>query len=223
MRLLSLALLALAATLSAQPQKSANALTAPRIPTSLDGVSVQVSGQSAYVSYISPTQINFLVSASCCQNGTAVTVTNWLGASTRPPNGIATLAPTLFTLPELGGIYAVATFPDGSVIGPAGLLGDAAKTRPAQARDIIVLWDSGLGQTDPAYPDGQLITQPLPLANNVSVQIGGANAQVDYAGLVEAGLYQPNVHVPKVPSGDEPISIKLGQYSSPGPLYISVQ
>jgi uncharacterized protein (TIGR03437 family) len=194
-----------------------------KLPTSLDGVSVQVGGQSAYISYISPAQINFLVPVPCCQNGTAVTVINSLGASTRPYNTVATLAPTLFTLPQLGGIYAVATFPDGSVIGPPGLLGDAAKTRPAQAGDIIVLWASGLGQTDPAYPDGQLITQPLSLVDNVSVQIGGANAQVDYAGLVEAGLYQINVHVPKVASGDEPISITLGQYTSPGPLYISVQ
>ncbi len=194
-----------------------------KLPTSLDGVSVQVSGQSAYVSYISPTQINFLVPASCCQNGTAVTVTNALGTSNRPENKIAALAPTLFTLPQLGGIYAVATFPDGGVIGPEGLLGNAAKTRPAQPGDIIVLWASGLGQTDPAYADGQLITQPLSLGNNVSVQIGGADAKVDYAGLVEAGLYQINVHVPQVASGDEPVSIKLGQYASPGPLYIAVQ
>ena len=71
--------------------------------------------------------------------------------------------------------------------------------------------------------DGQLIPQPLPLANNISVQIGGATAQVDYAGLVEAGLYQLNVHVPKVPSGDESVSIKIGKYTSLGPLYISVQ
>jgi uncharacterized protein (TIGR03437 family) len=194
-----------------------------KLPTSLDGVSVLVNGQNAYVSYISPTQINFLVPASCCQNGSAITVTSPLGTNNRTLNDTAPLTPTLFTLPQLGGIYAVATFPDGSIIGPAGLLGDAVKTRPAQVGDVITLWASGLGQTDPAYPDGQLITQPLPLAGTVSVQLGGVDAPVDYAGLVEAGLYQLNVHVPQVPSGDEPVSIKIGQYTSSGPLYVSVQ
>ncbi|HVW07492.1 MAG TPA: hypothetical protein VHC90_02865 [Bryobacteraceae bacterium] len=194
-----------------------------KLPTSLDGVSVQVNGQNAYVSYISPAQINFLAPASCCQNGSAITVTSPLGTGTRSLNDADIFAPGLFTLPQLGGMYAVATFPDGGIEGPAGLLGDSAPTRPAAAGDVITLWASGLGQTNPAYPEGQLITQPLPLANNVTVQIGGATAQVDYVGLIEAGLYQINVHVPNVPSGDEPVSISVGQLKSPAPLYISVQ
>ncbi len=194
-----------------------------KLPTSLDGVSVQVNGQNAYISYVSPSQINFLVPASCCQNGAALTVVNALGTNSSPYNDNANLAPGLFSLPQLGGMYAIATFPDGSIEGPPGLLGAAAPTRPVPVGEVITLWASGLGQTDPPYPDGQLITQPLPLANDVSVQIGGVNAQVDYVGLVEAGLYQINVHVPKLPPGDEPVSIKVGQYTSPGPLYLSVQ
>jgi len=195
-----------------------------KLPTSLDDVSVLLNGQNAYVSYVSPGQVNFLVPASCCgQSPATVTVVNSLGQNSGGRSPVNDFAPSLFSLPQMGGMYAIATFPDGSLEGPAGLLGDTAKTRPVQAGGIITLWASGLGQTSPAYPDGQLITQPLPLANSVSVQIGGADAQIDYAGLVEAGLYQLNVHVPNIPSGDEPVSIKIGQYTSPGPLYISVQ
>jgi len=51
-------------------------------------------------------------------------------------------------------------------------------------------------------------------ANVLSLQIGSVNAQVDFAGLVEAGLYQINVHIPAVMSGDEPITLSIGDYVS---------
>lgn len=195
-----------------------------RLPTSLDGVSVLVNGQETYVSYVSPGQVNFLVPASCCdQTPAGIAIVNPLGQNSGGRSPVDDFAPNIFGLPQLGGIYAVTTFPNGSISGPEGLLGTDAKTTPVHPGDIITLWASGLGQTNPAYQDGQLITQPLPLAGNVSVKIGGAVAQVDYAGLVEAGLYQLNVHVPDVPPGDEPVSITIGGHTSPGPLYISVQ
>ena len=193
------------------------------LPTSLDGVSVLVNGQNAYVSYVSPTQVNFLVPASCCKAGIIVTFVNSFGNVALLAYSAGAFAPGLFSLPQLGGIYAVATFPDGSLVGPPGLLGSAATTKPASVGDAVTLWASGLGATNPAHPDGQLITQPLGLANTLSVQIGGVDAQVDFAALVEAGLYQINVRVPSVVSGDEPIALNIAGYTNSTPQYIWVQ
>jgi uncharacterized protein (TIGR03437 family) len=66
-----------------------------------------------------------------------------------------------------------------------------------QRGGIITLWATGLGETDPQTPAGQLAGAArtrLP----VSVMIGGTPAAVFYAGTAPgyAGLYQLNVQVP---------------------------
>src|SRR5262249_13805480 len=53
----------------------ASDFTGDRAPTSLDGVTVRISGRPAYISYISPTQINALVPADVSP-GTATVVVN---------------------------------------------------------------------------------------------------------------------------------------------------
>ncbi len=47
-----------------------------QLPTTLDGVSVTVNGKSAYVYYISPTQINILTPPDAMQGSVTVVVTN---------------------------------------------------------------------------------------------------------------------------------------------------
>jgi uncharacterized protein (TIGR03437 family) len=43
-----------------------------------------------------------------------------------------------------------------------------------------------------------------------TVTIGGANANLQYAGLVVTGLFQLNIVVPSVPSVDQPTVVSTG-------------
>ena len=85
-----------------------------------------------------------------------------------------------------------------------------------------MLYATGLGLTDPAYLDGQLIGTPAVVHGQTTVQIGGLPAIVRYAGLVGPGLYQLNVDIPDVPTGDAQIILQVeGTQSSP--LYVPIQ
>src|SRR5438270_11507308 len=51
------------------------------LPTSLDGVSVQINGKAAYLDYVSPAQVNVLAPADAATGSVSVTVTNGAGTS----------------------------------------------------------------------------------------------------------------------------------------------
>lgn len=74
---------------------------------------------------------------------------------------------------------------------------------PAKPGEVIILWGTGFGPANPAVPSGQTFNGANPLANTVTVTIGGQSAPVDFAGVVGAGLVQINVHVPSnISNGD---------------------
>ena len=83
----------------------------------------------------------------------------------------------------------------------------------------MLLYTTGLGQTNPAYPFGQVLTTAYPVANlsQVSVLIGGQLALVQYAGMTYAGLFQINIQVPSgIVAGDQPVVLGMGgQFSQP--------
>jgi uncharacterized protein (TIGR03437 family) len=59
--------------------------------------------------------------------------------------------------------------------------------------------------------------------NPVSVTIGGVPANVSFAGLVAAGLYQINVTVPNTATGDQPVRATVNGAQTPiGPV-VTVQ
>jgi uncharacterized protein (TIGR03437 family) len=68
------------------------------------------------------------------------------------------------------------------------------------------------------------VTAPTTLANSVQIAIGGVNAVVVYAGLVEAGLYQFNVTVPaSLPAGDASVVATVGGVQSQTGVAITIQ
>ena len=89
-----------------------------QLPVSLDGVNVTVGGKSAYVSYISPTQVNILTPPGTMASPVAVRVTN-KGAVSLPFTVQAQpLSPSFFALN--GGPYVIAQHSaDFSLVGPA--------------------------------------------------------------------------------------------------------
>ena len=185
------------------------------IPFSLDGVSVILTGapRLAYVGYVSPTQVNFLLPSDTNPATVQVQVRNPAGMSSQLPITVQANAPQLFTV---DGKYVSAAHLNGSLVGKAG---------PAAPGETVALYGTGLGPTNPGLITGQLPTQPASLAGTPQVTIGGAAANVVSAGVVpgSAGLYRIDVQVPGTAAdGDQPVVVQLGGVSSASTL-ITVQ
>jgi uncharacterized protein (TIGR03437 family) len=96
--------------------------------------------------------------------------------------------------------HVAAVHPDGIPVGRPGISGFAAK--PAKPGDTVLLFGTGFGRATGQSPVGEIVTAPGPLVGRVKVFIGDTEARVDYAGLVGPGLYQLNVVIPDISSGD---------------------
>ncbi len=191
------------------------------LPTSLQGVSVTIDGVPAYVEYISPTQINVLAPDDAKLGAVAVEVTTAQQKSNSLTVQKQQFAPAFFTIG--GGAYVAASHTNYTLVGKANLL-PGVTTLPAARGEIVQMYGTGFGPTNPALPTAQLVTTPEELANTVQVTIGGMAASVQYAGLVEAGLYQLNVTVPaNLPSGDAAVIATIGGVQSQAGVSITVQ
>lgn len=186
------------------------------LPTSVEGVAVNINGVAAYVEYVSPTQINVLAPGDPATGPVTVQVTNSLGASPSVTVNKQPFAPAFFAYSQQAGRYAIAeeggTY---ALIAPAGLFGAGVSLQQAKPGDTILLYATGLGQTNPAYPEGQLIQSPAQLAAQFQVQFGGVTAQVPFAGIVGPGLYQINLVVPSLPPGDAALNLVVGGVTAP--------
>jgi uncharacterized protein (TIGR03437 family) len=180
------------------------------LPLALDGISVTINGKAAFVYYISPTQINVLAASDATIGPVPVQVTTARGTSAAVTVNKAKASPAFFQFDPQGRKYIAAVNLDGTYAGPAGLYGAALVTRPAKPGEIVQLFATGLGATAPAYPDGKLFSGAFALAVPPTVTIGGKSADVAYAGLTGAGLYQLNVVIPAVPAGDAEVIVDLG-------------
>jgi uncharacterized protein (TIGR03437 family) len=56
----------------------------------------------------------------------------------------------------------------------------------------------------------------------LTVTIGGVNAQVMFAGITGAGLYQINVIVPDVPAGDQKIILTIQRLQTQDGVFVAV-
>jgi uncharacterized protein (TIGR03437 family) len=198
-------------------------------PTSLDGTSVTIGGQSAFVDYISPGQVNAEVPSSVAAGAQPVIVTQG-GVASNPltvtvnAEAPGLLAPSSF---DIGGTqYVAALFSDGVtyVLPPGAIAG--VPSRRAQPGDNITLYGVGFGPVIPGIPAGQIVQQDNSLALPFQLNFGQAQAAVTYDGLAPSavGLYQFNVTVPNVASSDTvPATFTLGGVAGTQTLYIAIQ
>ena len=186
-----------------------------QLPRQLDGVSVSVNNRSAYVYYVSPSQVNVLTPPDAMSGPVPVQVT--VNGAASPPFTAQsqTLSPSLLTFS--GVPYVAATHADGAYLGPASLY--PGSTAPARPGETVVLYGNGFGQTSTPVVGGSMV-QSGTLPTLPAVQIGGYPATVHFAGLVLPGLFQFNVVVPPdAADGDHPISASYGGLSTqPGTL-----
>ncbi len=195
-------------------------------PTSLDGVQVTIGGQSAFVDYISPGQVNAQLPMNIGPGFLQLTVTS-ANVTSAPVNVTVNatqpglLAPPAFNIG--GNHYVVAQFADGTYVLPAGAM---PGSRPAQPGETIVIYGIGFGSVVPDIPAGQIATVSNQLSASLQFLFGQTpSPQVSYAGLApdSVGLYQFNVVVPAVPDSDlVPITFNLGDVPGTQTLYTAV-
>ena len=140
------------ANLSSKTDTWDNAVVNGALPQSLDGVSVNVGGQPAYIAYVSPGQINALA-PNVTPGNVSVTLTNSNGTSA-PVMAVAQIAqPAFFHW----GTYAVATRTDYSLAVKNG-------TFPGSA--TVAAGPSGAVPRSPVWPDRT--SCPSPSARTVA-------------------------------------------------------
>jgi uncharacterized protein (TIGR03437 family) len=180
-----------------------------KLPTSLGGVSVQIDNQAAFLSYVSPGQINLQAPADANVGSVRATVTNAAGTSDPVNVNMHAILPAFFSSQN----YVAAVRSDGTVITAAV---------PAKPGDVLELYGTGFGPTDPSLAPGAVFQGSAPLTNSVTVTIGGAAASVSYAGLVGAGLYQINVMVPSLPAGEHEVIARIAGLDTPSGILLKI-
>jgi uncharacterized protein (TIGR03118 family) len=206
------------------PQTALWQISSATLPTALNNVSVTVNGEQAYVSFIGNQQINFLTPADLTIGSSPQIVVTNNGLASAPVTSpiVQPEAPSFFTIGTgtQGQNYIAATHADGSLIGPATI-----KTATgAKAGETITLYGTGFGATNPATPNGQVISQALNLGITPTVTIEGMVAKVAFAGLTGTGLYQLNVVVPAgLPSGDALVVALIGNTETQVSAFITIQ
>jgi uncharacterized protein (TIGR03437 family) len=192
-----------------------------RLPTQLAGVSVSVNGKPAYVYYVSPNQVNVLAPDDDSVGPVPVEIDTPNGRSAPLAIQKQQTSPALFPFDPGGRKYAAAVYPDGTYVGPASLI-PGVTSRPALPGDVILLFGTGFGLTNPVNSAAVLVGQPAALSAPVTMRIGNVVANVAFAGLVSSGLYQFNVTVPDLPAGDQKVTAEIGGIVSQDNLYIAV-
>jgi uncharacterized protein (TIGR03437 family) len=174
------------------------------LPYNLGGLSVLVGGIHAGIFYASPNQINVLIPNTLIPSSTEITVVrNGLGSNTVPVV-VQEVAPGLFA----------AVHADGSAI---------TNDAPAVPGEVILLYGTGFGRTQPEPPDGMGTAAAAPLVHmpDFQVLLDGVvldSSLVQYAGAApfDAGLYQVNVRLPDGLSPNNPqVQVSVAGVLSP--------
>jgi uncharacterized protein (TIGR03437 family) len=182
-------------------------------PTQLNNTTVSVGGQSAFVEYISPTQVNVQVPGTIGLGTQPVIVSTPAGNSAAYNVTVNLEEPALYAPAAFKGLFnqqpvqwVGALFPDlTTYVFPPGTFAGFT-SQAAKPGDTIVFYGIGFAQV-PGSPPGQIAqtTNDPMLAIWPKFYFNGVQAQVAYAGLAPGsiGEYQFNVIVPSitVPAG----------------------
>jgi len=196
-------------------------------PTKLGGVTVTMGGRAAFVSYVSPGQVNVQAPSGLGTGPQPIVLTTPTGTSapfmvTVEAGRPGLLAPSSFVIG--GSQHAVALFADRAYVLPPGAIA-GVNSRRARPGDTIILFGIGFGSVTPNVSPGQMAQLQNALTSPVTVSFGGVAATVEYQGLGPGfvGLYQFNVVVPNVAANDAvPLTFRQGGLNIPQNLVIAV-
>ena len=186
----------------------------------MDGVSVRVDGKQAAIYFVSADQLNLQVPDGANEGTVLIDVVTPTG-STQTTAQVAKIAPGLFSTAQVGDKAYVAAVhatndPDGKtsyVCRPEIL--KTILCRPAKSGDVVLMFGTGFGPTEPRRESGRVI-ELAQLLSSFSVTIGGIAATATFGGLSSAGLYQFNVRIPDLQNGDHAVVIEIqDQHTQP--------
>jgi uncharacterized protein (TIGR03437 family) len=179
------------------------------LPTALGESCITVNGLPIPLIFVSNREINAQIPFEVGGNATLILRTPG-GISDNFNVSVQPTAPSIFRSMIEGIDAPVATI----VNGRNGLL--ATNSNPVKRSDSVVIYLTGMGQTNPAVPAG-LSAPSEPLARSLvepTVSIGGIEVPVTFSGLTpgEVGVYQINANVLRwVPTGfNVPLEITQG-------------
>jgi uncharacterized protein (TIGR03437 family) len=188
------------------------------LPTELANVQVYVDNWPAPLLYVSAPQINFIIPGNEISGNVKVRVVREGVTGPEVTLTLVNASPALFAL-STG--YIVATHSDGSLL---------TASSPAQAGEIVVIYATGLGQTEPNPDPGEIpqTAASIVLFNSLTVSLNGAALAwylIKYAGVTpfSVGLYQINVELPNTVDTNPQIQVTIGAQSSTAGLQINIQ
>ena len=196
-------------------------------PKSLDGTSVTIGGQPAFVDFISGGQVNAQVPSGVGTGQQTLVVKTAYGTSASLPVNVNAVQPGLLAPASfnIGGTpYVTALFSDGTTyVLPTGAI-PGVTSRPAKAGEVITLYGIGFGPANNASP-GQIAPANASLITAPLFSVGSSPATLSYAGLSPGavGLYQFNLVVPNVPAGKNAITFTLNGQAGSQTLYLVTQ
>ena len=200
-----------------------------KLPTSLDGVKVSINGVPAYVYFISANQLNVQAPSDGAVGPVQVQVTTPGGASDPVTVTKQALAPAFFTWAGTvvgGEKYLGAVISDGTFAGKAGLLQPLGiNTRPVKPGEVLLMFGTGFGPTNPDIAAGQVVATPSRMTNSVQIFLGDTPAEIlDTGYLIFSGEYQFNVRIPaNLPDGDYKVAAQMGSARTQDNVFITVQ
>jgi uncharacterized protein (TIGR03437 family) len=188
------------------------------LPDKLAGVRVMVAGIAASLYYVSPKQINFLVPSNLQPGDVTLLIAREGTAGPQVTITLHEAGPGFYEL-EPGRIAA--THANGAVI---------TRDRPAHAGEVVVLYGTGFGRTNPDVVSG-LISMTAAQIQNLSVLqvwVDGKTvdrARISYAGVTPGtpGLYQLNLKLPDQVAANPEVRIAIGASTSPPAVHLDVR
>ncbi len=195
-----------------------------KLPENLGGICVEVGGQRARMFHVFPGQLNVQAPSLSATGQVGVQVIVNCGVSGSERRSAVETATVQAVAPEFFYFRGVDNRPRVAAINAQ----NAPITGAARRGDIVALYATGLGRTNPAFEAGVLPPGIAPTVETVTVTLGGvqlAAGDVLYAGVAPglAGLYQINIRIPEaVADGDLPITARIAGVSSPEGAFLSV-
>lgn len=187
------------------------------LPTVLGSVRVLVNGQFANLLFVSPTQVNVVISTDLAPGITTLQLTSNGKAGPQLRLELAESAPGLF---ESDG-FVIATHGNGPLV---------TASDPARRGEVLVLYATGLGPTIPLSPINRLaiIAAPLTRRAEFEVRLNGVpvpQSLIEYVGLTPgfAGLYQINVRMPQDAPPDPEIRVGTNGRLSPSGRFLNLR
>jgi len=184
-------------------------------PTTLGNTRVLFDNTPAPIIYASSGQTSVMVPYGVQGRPTTSVVVEYFGVKSDPLTyNVAAAAPGIYTLNTQG------TGP-GAILNQDGLTVNGP-TAPEKRGNVIAIYMTGEGQTDPQGSDGAVIPAVVSALKKpllpVTVTIGGVDAQVVYAGSAPgliSGVMQVNAIIPlTAPVGTQPVVVTVGTFKS---------